>query len=296
MHVRAKWNPIVCQGQWQRRERTLEILTIEFQIQTLLPKKERKTVQIGAVNSLVRGQWQLQGPANSMHTDKHSVLIFWLTTQLLKAVLWTYGMQDTCWHCSSLHNILPSECVVLLRLNGRTRHRELQTNSKFARISHHFLASAEGDVVLPRDERCIFLYFDFFSLGNSGARLALFISNPRDCHVSKCVWITLCEVLPDVSSNLWIEFEEIRHERVLLIIVSWLWVHIQSRHKDTEIQNDRVTQTRRRRDARVHVTLGYSKLDKLTSVLRQPSDPINKQRDGGKRALEMFGYRTKVRK
>jgi hypothetical protein len=57
----------------KKKERTLEIFTIGFQMQTLLSKNETKAVWIGAVNSYLRGQWQLEGPANSTHTDRQWV-------------------------------------------------------------------------------------------------------------------------------------------------------------------------------------------------------------------------------
>jgi len=43
------------------------------------------------------------------------------------------------------------------------------------------------------------------------------------------------------------------------------------------------------RDTRVHVTLCCAKLDNLTSVLPQHSYAVDKEREGKKRTLQVFG-------
>jgi len=85
-------------------------------------------------------------------------------------------------------------------------------------------------------------FFCFFGLylGDSGAGLwewssYLFYSNSRDCRTLHSVWITVDGVLPDISSSLWIEFDEVRHQ----------WVQ---RHRDTETQRHRDTETQRHRE------------------------------------------------
>ena len=89
---------------------------------------------------------------------------------------------------SSQHFVtLPSECLVLLRLNGRPGHRDLQTSSKFAQVNHPFPPSAKG-VVLPMDERFLSLYFDF-SLGGEFLCQAFFVyfEFSRLPHIERCV-------------------------------------------------------------------------------------------------------------
>ena len=117
-------------------------------------------------------------------------------------------------------------------------------------------------VVLPMNEHFIFFSFYFpcsyfFEIRVFCLNLIVGIFHSWEfwCHVCSfsldfsrlqhiklcadyCLWSTAGNFVKFV-----IVFDEIRYKWVLLTIVSRLWVHLQSRHKDAEIQRGRETDT-----------------------------------------------------
>ena len=86
----------------------------------------------------------------------------------------------------------------------------------------------------PWNKACLFLLL--CSLEIVVLVFLVLFSNSRDCRISNGVWINFYRVLPNILSTSWIYFDEIRYKRVLLIIVFWSSVHLDSEHKYTEIQ------------------------------------------------------------
>jgi len=67
------------------------------------------------------------------------------------------------------------------------------------------------------------------------------ISNSRNYHILHCACITVNEILPDISSNSWFEFDEIRHKRVQR--------HTDTQtHRHTDIEIKRLKERKQERD------------------------------------------------
>ena len=126
-----------------------------------------------------------------------------------------------------------------------------QTICTFTRLNQHFMACA-GGVVWPMDERFIFLWNYLFFSCEFWCKAFFLNSNSRDCCISDGVLVTACGVLTASSSSSWTEFDEIHYKWVLLTIVSRLWLYLQLRHKDTEMQRDKETQRRRDTETQRH--------------------------------------------